>query len=227
MKKTILLSSIVVFLITISVAQGSKSSPWDEVWNAIAGLQEQIDNLILTPGPEGPQGDPGPQGPAGKSLHVFDKNNQDLGHLLDVKITATNQDIWSPSEYYTYLPDLNVISRFRANEDNSSAEFKVLNKTAYFEEENCTGEPYVRDFKNPTQGLYKDYSGHTPPFFKVIETDTPIINLVSLSYTATSSPEIPNNCINETSIIPKAYQIQEINLPFSEPITAPIRIMEQ
>ena len=43
-------------------------SPWNEIRDAIASLQAQIEAIELTPGPEGPQGEqgePGEQGPPG------------------------------------------------------------------------------------------------------------------------------------------------------------------
>ncbi|MFC1687081.1 collagen-like protein [Patescibacteria group bacterium] len=44
-------------------------NPFTALWQALANLQEQIDNIQLIPGPEGPQGpqgETGPQGPAGE-----------------------------------------------------------------------------------------------------------------------------------------------------------------
>jgi hypothetical protein len=53
----------------VLLAQGSNQTPggklWDQVWTALTGLQEQIDNIELMPGPPGPQGVQGPPGPAG------------------------------------------------------------------------------------------------------------------------------------------------------------------
>lgn len=43
------------------------ASPWDDVWAAITNLQEQITNIVLTPGPTGPTG---PTGPAGAGFEV-------------------------------------------------------------------------------------------------------------------------------------------------------------
>lgn len=48
------------------IARGG--NPFDALWAAIANIQEQIDNIELIPGPEGPQGpqgEPGPQGEQG------------------------------------------------------------------------------------------------------------------------------------------------------------------
>ena len=44
-------------------------SPFDLIWNAIHQIQDQIDHLVLTPGPQGPAGPAGatgPQGPQGE-----------------------------------------------------------------------------------------------------------------------------------------------------------------
>jgi hypothetical protein len=52
-----------------SDCEGSnKGKPFLELWHAICELRADLDNIQLTPGPQGeqgPQGDTGPQGPAG------------------------------------------------------------------------------------------------------------------------------------------------------------------
>lgn len=39
--------------------------PFKAIWEAIASIQEQINNIELLPGPQGPPGPPGPEGPQG------------------------------------------------------------------------------------------------------------------------------------------------------------------
>lgn len=40
--------------------------PFQKIWHAILDLQEQIEDIQLTPGPQGPPGEQGPEGPQGK-----------------------------------------------------------------------------------------------------------------------------------------------------------------
>jgi len=58
---------VILFGSTLAFAAGrSRGRPFQALWDAIADLQEQIDNIQLIPGPEGPPGPPGPQGPQGE-----------------------------------------------------------------------------------------------------------------------------------------------------------------
>lgn len=80
--KRITISSVVAvtlllsfFSLNTAFAQGEQEQPFQAIWNAIANLQEQITNISLTPGPQGPQGEQGPTGelPAGYfPTHAFD-----------------------------------------------------------------------------------------------------------------------------------------------------------
>jgi len=60
--------AVISFLIGTSMATDG-GNPFDMIWEAIQDLQTQIDEIELTPGPQGPQGEqgpPGPQGPPGE-----------------------------------------------------------------------------------------------------------------------------------------------------------------
>ena len=69
MRKLILVAIIIGIVMlgtTVSAGESPEGKPfqaiWDEIqliWNSIFGLQEQIDNIELITGPEGPQGPPG------------------------------------------------------------------------------------------------------------------------------------------------------------------------
>jgi hypothetical protein len=47
-------------------AEKPNGTPFQALWDAIGSLQEQIDNISATPGPQGEQGEPGPQGEQGE-----------------------------------------------------------------------------------------------------------------------------------------------------------------
>jgi hypothetical protein len=70
MRKSLLIGGVAAFalLSSFTVARaidGSTGVPFSALWDAVAYLQNQITNIQLTPGPQGPKGDTGPQGPAG------------------------------------------------------------------------------------------------------------------------------------------------------------------
>jgi hypothetical protein len=71
MKKMIISVSAVALLLSVNIAFARVNvpgQPFQALWDAIAGLQQQVDDIELTPGgigPQGPQGEPGPQGEQG------------------------------------------------------------------------------------------------------------------------------------------------------------------
>ncbi len=67
MKKLLLPTLIIsaLFISQTAVAKTQDADPFKPLWDAIAYLQEQIDNIELQPGPTGPQGEQGPKGDAG------------------------------------------------------------------------------------------------------------------------------------------------------------------
>ena len=69
MKKITIAVVAVVFLVSVNYAIAQTSSnavPFSALWDAVDFLQDQIDAISLTPGPEGPQGPQGEQGIQGE-----------------------------------------------------------------------------------------------------------------------------------------------------------------
>jgi len=75
MKKAIIVGIALVCSVAIArmvSAQNAEGEPFQALWNAVKNLQQQIDNIELNPGPQGPvgpqgpQGEPGPRGPQGE-----------------------------------------------------------------------------------------------------------------------------------------------------------------
>lgn len=67
-KRLVLVSALVLALFMGSrvIASSSPSGdPFQAVWDAINSLKQQVANIQLIPGPQGPQGLPGPQGERG------------------------------------------------------------------------------------------------------------------------------------------------------------------
>lgn len=62
----IALIAILTFVLFSSVkvsANNDSGNPFQEIWNVIGNIQEQISNIQLVPGPQGPKGDQGEPGP--------------------------------------------------------------------------------------------------------------------------------------------------------------------
>jgi hypothetical protein len=64
-KALLLICIFTVSLYTVVGSATPNGKPFQELWEAIEFLQEQIATIELTPGPEGPQGPTGPAGPEG------------------------------------------------------------------------------------------------------------------------------------------------------------------
>ncbi len=57
--------AVLVLAGSIRATHATSTNPFEELWNAVTGLQSQIDTIELTPGPQGPEGPQGPQGEPG------------------------------------------------------------------------------------------------------------------------------------------------------------------
>ncbi len=65
MKKIIISIIVISILLTFKFTNASNGQPFQELWDAIFDLQQQITDIELTPGPQGEIGPTGPQGPVG------------------------------------------------------------------------------------------------------------------------------------------------------------------
>ncbi len=70
MKKILIFVIFGVFLFFATSVKAENMNPWNSVWAAIADLQNQIANIQLIPGPQGPSGPQGEIGLAG-SLNTY------------------------------------------------------------------------------------------------------------------------------------------------------------
>src|SRR3989338_9344902 len=95
MNKIVLWSLILVFVLGINIAladEQPEGTPFKAIWNAIANLQTQIDNIQLTPG---------------SSLKVVDANGEEIGYLISY--TGTFQD----PELRVYDKDLDLFLDYK------------------------------------------------------------------------------------------------------------------
>jgi len=132
MNKIVLWSLILVFVLGINIAladEQPEGTPFKAIWNAIANLQTQINNIQLTPGP---------QGPAGPNLKVVDVSGMEVGYLISY--TGTLQD----PKLRTYNKELDLFLDYKI----ASGEFdsRVLSDVIYYATTDCTGTPYLPYF---------------------------------------------------------------------------------
>jgi hypothetical protein len=93
----VLMLSTTNFAMAVTQSPNPDGQPFQALWNAInainakiATLQTQIDNIHLTPGPQGPPGTPGHQGPPGVSGYemIVNTNNVTIDPGNEAAITA-------------------------------------------------------------------------------------------------------------------------------------------
>lgn len=205
------------------------------------------------PGPQGEKGDIGPRGPAGQTLHLFDGSNQDLGILLDAELYNETLDdglfvqylnkglppsLYIPDKggggggaptfqillmpdtkiYRTYIPEAEVVTLFTGLPRSRTA-FLVtpLSGGIFFEGINCSGAPFSlgrndRIFPGPNALIKagaRYFSGSSN---------------VGMKTAASFISESDGSCTNTASSSPKAVTLEEVALPFSEPISWPLEI---
>lgn len=117
MKKLPLIVAVVSVLLvggTLAYAQNAPNgNPFQEIWNAIKDLREQVRNIQLIPGPRGPQGEQGPQGERGPAGPQGPQGITGAGNIAFIAtgnaVLKTDGTVW----VCTYdpaicTPDLNV-----------------------------------------------------------------------------------------------------------------------
>jgi len=222
MKKFIILASIftvfAILIFGVSVkAQGS--DPLALIWDWIGRLrervtilEEEVANIELIPGPEGPQGPVGSPGPAGQQLHLYDANGQDLGIFIDAD-TMSGQEF----SYRTYFPSLNIIPEFRSNISALVNLLPAYNPNGfYFQSGDCTGIAYM-DAQPLPHALYKMAYG--PRYFRASNE-----SIYQGAFIRPMNSRYTNICTGFPATNVLSYLFDEITLPFIEPIVWPVSI---
>jgi len=145
MKKYLITISAIILLLTGTIvwAKGQPSDPMGAVWDAIRNLQTQINNIQLTPGPQGEQGIQGEQGlvgPAGQNLKVFDADGKEVGIYVGGEWTVVEG-----MEEYVYIPNYNAV--LRIDEMNVINAYHVYG-TLLYTTNDCTGTAYKQALVN-------------------------------------------------------------------------------
>lgn len=249
MKKNLLITAFLVVAFAMPaaaiLAKDNENNPFVALWDAITGLQEQIDNIELIPGPKGDKGDPGElgpkgdkgdtgergpkgdqgekgdtgeQGPAGTSLHLYDANGQDLGILINTNYT----------KHFTIVPGTDFVIQFSDNDQTQEAKVFSANgggsggiNRVYFTEPNCEGTPMVNTGANTPHRLALLKTGAPLKYFRFTGVGNTSLEVQSYSNTN------PVQCQSIQTIIGDASILEEVLLPFTEPLAWPLTIAEE
>jgi len=172
---------------------------YQDIWDAIEDLQEQINNIQLIPGPpgeQGPPGEPGPPGPCG--IEVYDADDQFLGILIS----------YTGGSCTLFVPNINKF--FPLDFESRDASVNTHN---YWDEPNCGGQKYI----GQVDIIYKDCSDGTY-FYASGE-------LISVALQSISTCMAGGMCMDygQQEGVYKTTMIPEEDIPFILPIKFPLR----
>ena len=143
-----------------------------------------------------------------KPLHLFDANGQDLGILIDA---SSYDDLM----YRSFLPNQGVVIQVLDRIQFRSLELRSrgIASGIFFTGSNCTGNAYTRiSYIGPSA-----ITGITGPRYFKGTTDSGGIN-TTLSYFDGT------RCQNTSPETTMTYLLNEITLPFTEPLAWPLSI---
>ncbi len=171
-------------------------------------------------GPQGPQGERGAPGLIAGGLHLFDANGQNLGTLVYTDGT----------DYRTYLSALNAVVGFRSFSlrvnQGAPHTAKIISSgtiRVYFDSLDCSGQLYLEAAALLSEwGLQEVYPiGALGGYYRIV----PSSQLVDLNFSSLSEP-IDGGCqqTGVTSLVEPFYPLEELSLPFVEPLGWPLRI---
>ncbi|MDD3887431.1 MAG: hypothetical protein PHN19_01520 [Patescibacteria group bacterium] len=154
-------------------------------------------------GERGEKGDRGEQGVPGMQLHVYDANNQDLGILVDASLRFYNNV--GVRTFDIYIPSLKKFLYIDADLNSSL--------TVYFSDANCTGSAFITD------GPLDD--------FRVLRVfgDRYFVKNGNQKQSVSIASFTPNGGACESNVgIAERYLLEEVTVPFSEPLTLPFDV---
>jgi hypothetical protein len=108
-------------------AEKPNGAPFQALWDAIAGLQSQIDDISATTGPQGEQGEPGPQGEQGEP-----GPQGESGTSESIRILREHKVVTIPTESFDFS---SVPANITCSEGNA------ISGTAYVLTSSITEDP--------------------------------------------------------------------------------------
>lgn len=214
-----------VFGVNVALAENQpEGTPFKAIWNAIAGLQEQIDNFVATPGPQGEpgspgqdgedgqdgEGTPGVQGPSGPSLKVVDANGDLVGYLID---TVTSSASTRPfSSVIVFNDEFGFITSYEL--DSGDVRVNVTG-SLYYTSDDCSGDAYLSSAQwTPTNHPYFLWRQKfvRDEFFTYYTADSYSDVEIDFEYNSWRVNSV-NSCDTVSDTRPIAIKIHEIPLP--------------
>lgn len=172
-------------------------------------------------GEKGDKGDTGTQGPVGvngMTLHLKDANGQDLGLLTNSALVNESGSTTDDRIYTTYLTDTDIFLEFVLHTDRTVSLNSGRSGVTgiYFRGLNCTNDGFLTTQPVP-HTLYKAGSR----YFKASQE-----SLSLGSWPRATSSRYINGCQNTGDGYP-LYILDEVFLPFSEPLAWPLQVIKE
>ncbi len=173
----------------------------------IAGIngKDGVDGLIGTKGDKGEAGTPAP------SLHLFDANNQDLGILL-----GSNNG----GEYQIYIPSLKLTTILQSKDNPNPKYIQLIPEhwgdTIEFEDTNCTGVA-VSGYASVNSITQKSSVNGVTHYYRAVPVPNNLQKILSRL-------DIYGTCTALDQDENISWQLEEIILPFTEPLIWPLHI---
>lgn len=241
MKKFLIPSLIVsVFLIVGVASAETGGEPFKKIWSSINDLQEQIDNIQLVVGPKGDKGETGlqgdqgvegaqgaqgvegPIGPRGEkgdgnNFWLVDADGQNLGVII-------GSDFSSQGEYFrTYLPEQKLQLSMTNNIMKETVDHSMGGASVvYFKGPDCEGDMYVD--AHATRRVIEIYLVDGEYFHTIGPNEN--IDSYSQLYRNHSDEVVCQNNVQGAQRL-NVQTVEQITLPFSEPISYPLDIVNR
>jgi hypothetical protein len=215
-RKIVLTLTLLILCIPIIAFAQVKAQgvPFQDLQNQINNLQQQINNIKLSPGPAGPVGPMGPAGPAGQgAIKVYDANNQFVGNLVNVEPLA------GPVVYVPAIGKLLAVSEAIGE---VSDDFRLDH--VRYELENCdkNGNMYQTAWSPGWDADYLYIKKHLDTNgimrFYTSEPVQPAISFRSVHAWGSL------DCESTGLISGPGYLLREVQLPLTFPLAIPLRL---
>jgi len=161
-------------------------------------------------GENGADGTDGNDGEDGTTLHLFDDDGQDLGILLDAHGS-------SDVSFRTYLEPISALMNSAQRIDSMTAVINSVTKSIQYTNSDCTGDA-VTTGKVAPQVLYFDDADDFGLGHIMATGEPPALRTIK------SRREASGNCKDLGSQTLLTNTLEQVTLPFTEPLAYPLEI---
>ncbi len=203
-----------ISLRVISANNEPNGNPFQAILDAIAeiqaNLQEQISNIQLTPGPQGPQGEQGPHGSPAPAIKVVDANGTLIGYPVEFDSAGSRE------AFVVYDPTLRALERPNV----LSGQIGGIGEPVQLQYATpvCSGQVYARNIAGLLPLLWRDSdTGATQEFYLPDRTKSVVPKNTYLVQSRKNSGSgcivVPTPVLNSTPDFP----VNQITLPYVPP----------